>query len=243
MFMKKNITVNKVTEWLIENMPKRSDRYTPTEMGAGNLFADVFESIARYVPEQGSWLVYGGKRWTKDDENLRVQTMCKVLSQGVKRYANTLQDGPEKEVYVAYAKKWESKRFRDTVIKDAVTEWTTSIEEFDADPYLLNCQNGTLNLKTGEFTDHNNKDMLTRISDRALDYTQFGIRFLIPRQYQLIMHIFLSRRTVGESYDEAFFRPACCRPEGPGHDPGEISRACGCLAPRNLPLGKWTNHS
>src|SRR6266446_10724967 len=35
--------------------------------------------------------------------------------------------------------------------------------DFDRDPFVINCQNGTLNLRTGELRPHNPADMLSKI--------------------------------------------------------------------------------
>lgn len=43
--------------------------------------------------------------------------------------------------------------------------------EFDAHPYLLNCQNGTLDLCTGELRPHDPADSLTRITSASFDQT------------------------------------------------------------------------
>jgi len=36
-------------------------------------------------------------------------------------------------------------------------------EDLDLDPWLLNCQNGTLNLKTMELYSHRREDLLTNV--------------------------------------------------------------------------------
>ena len=44
--------------------------------------------------------------------------------------------------------------------KDGVYSLRTA--DFDRDPYLLNCQNGTLNLRTGEFREHRLRSLTKR---------------------------------------------------------------------------------
>jgi putative DNA primase/helicase len=46
-----------------------------------------------------------------------------------------------------------------------VPEIAVNAEDFDADPLLLNAQNGTLDLRTGALRDHDPKDLLTKIAD------------------------------------------------------------------------------
>lgn len=54
---------------------------------------------------------------------------------------------------------------RETVISDAMSVHTISMEEFDTDPYIFNCKNGTLHLKSKEFTPHRPEDKLTKHSN------------------------------------------------------------------------------
>ena len=42
-----------------------------------------------------------------------------------------------------------------------------SPDELDADPFLLNCPNGTLDLRTGELRGHDPADLLTKITRAA----------------------------------------------------------------------------
>ena len=42
-------------------------------------------------------------------------------------------------------------------------------KDFDADIYLLNLQNGTLNLKTGDFREHDRADLMTRVANVKYD--------------------------------------------------------------------------
>ena len=42
-------------------------------------------------------------------------------------------------------------------------------EKFDADPWLLNCQNGTVDLQTGELHSHQAEDMLTMMAGTTFD--------------------------------------------------------------------------
>ena len=45
----------------------------------------------------------------------------------------------------------------------------TNIQDYDNDPWLFNCANGTLNLRTAEFRSHRCEDMMTKISPVVYD--------------------------------------------------------------------------
>lgn len=42
-------------------------------------------------------------------------------------------------------------------------------DDWDANPWLLNCQNGTINLKTGKLQPFNKADYITRICNASFD--------------------------------------------------------------------------
>lgn len=137
-------------------------RYALTELGAGYLFADSYKDIARYVPERNKWYIFK-KIWQPDAGKL--MELCKELANAVIEYAK-LQDD---ESIRAFANKWQYRRMRETIIKDAASVYPISISEFDKDPYILNCQNGTYNLRTGVFSKHNPGDLLTKMAGAAYD--------------------------------------------------------------------------
>jgi len=51
------------------------------------------------------------------------------------------------------------------------------MEEFDADRYLLNCENGTLDLRTMQFRDHDPEDRLTKMAHVSYDPAATCTRF------------------------------------------------------------------
>jgi putative DNA primase/helicase len=51
------------------------------------------------------------------------------------------------------------------------------VEEFDADPYLLNVQNGTIDLRTGKLKDHDPADRLTKLANVTFDPAAKAPRF------------------------------------------------------------------
>ena len=50
-------------------------------------------------------------------------------------------------------------------------------DDLDADPFLLNCTNGTLDLRTGELHEHDPADLLTKMAGAAFDLKAAGPEF------------------------------------------------------------------
>lgn len=51
---------------LVDMMPEYNERYVWNDLGNGNLFADLFADVARYVPERKLWYLYDGRVWRPD---------------------------------------------------------------------------------------------------------------------------------------------------------------------------------
>lgn len=145
-------------------VPEMNPRYPCTDLGGGNLFADFFQAVARYLPQRGQWFVYSGKLWQPDPGGLEVMQLCKQLADALLGYAGTLLDHREREEYRRFAEKWQNRRYRETVLKDAAGVYPARLSDFDQDPWLLNCQNGTLDLRTRAFRPHNPGDMLATLA-------------------------------------------------------------------------------
>jgi putative DNA primase/helicase len=69
-----------------------------------------------------------------------------------------------------FAKISESVRRREAMIKTAqyITELNIKAEQLDANPWLLNVRNGTIDISSGEFTEHRQEEMITKIGN--VDY-------------------------------------------------------------------------
>lgn len=141
--------------------PDNNDRYGWNDIGNGNLFADWYKRVARYVPERKQWFVYADGVWKPDTGGLKVMQLCKKLADSLYIYALSIPDESRKQSYMKHVAKWQSRHNRETILKDAASVYPLPLSRFDADPFLFNCQNGTLNLKTREFRDHSPADFLS----------------------------------------------------------------------------------
>jgi len=149
--------------------PHSNPRYGWNDIGNSNLFADYYRGIARFVPERRQWFVYDGKAWRGDTGSLKVMSLCKKLANKLMVYALSISEERLRKEYIGFIGKWQMRKYRETILKDAQDVHPLSITEFDADIYLLNCRNGTLNLQSGEFREHRAKDYITKIAGVMYD--------------------------------------------------------------------------
>lgn len=163
---------------LVEMDVVSNNRYPWNDNGSGRLFADIYKDIARFVPERKKWYIYDGTRWVPDVGGLKTMELAKALGDALIRYAITVKEEELRKQYLKYCTNWQARRQRTIYISDAESVYPIAMSEFDKNIYYLNCENGTLDLRTGEFHEHNPEDKLTKMAGAAYDPSAISDRFL-----------------------------------------------------------------
>ena len=152
-----------------------------TDMGNARRLVARHGELLRYVLEWG-WLVWDGTRFSKDSTGQVVQLAKETVRQ-IYVEASRATERAERAAIANHAKHSESRaRIRDlTELAKSEPEVVARPEEFDLDPWVLNCQNGTLDLKTAELRDHRKGDLITKLAPVIYDPTAnapIWLRFL-----------------------------------------------------------------
>lgn len=155
--------------WLARKVPDKNPRYESGDIGLALLLADYINPVARYVAERKQWYIYNDGVWSLDTGNLTVTELCKRLTNGLYQYSSRIGNDKDRREFRGRIKTMDNKHRRDTLLKDAASVYFVKFSQFDKDPYLLNCVNGTLNLKTGVFGPHNPSDLLTKMAGVKYD--------------------------------------------------------------------------
>ena len=161
--------ISKVTLTLEEMQPHTNPRYQRDEIGIGYAFADYFKPIARFDRERGIWYVFDGHIWQADENALAVAELAKHLADQLYSFALQIKDEDTRNRYIKRVQKLQLRRNRRTMIEDAKSVFPVPHSIFDRNTNLFNCQNGTLNLTTGEFRPHDPADFLTLMSGISYD--------------------------------------------------------------------------
>ncbi len=143
--------------------PAENDRYPWNDIGNGRLFANVFKDITRFVSERKQWFIYDGTRWVPDTGALKAMKLFKDLADVLMRYALDIHDEHKRKSYIDYCRKWQSRHVRITILCNAQSVYPIPMQEFDRNKDLFNCANGTIDLNTVQFREHNPEDRLTKI--------------------------------------------------------------------------------
>lgn len=131
------------------------------EIGMANLFMEVYAEEARYCPEKKSWYAYSDGVWHKDEGSLLVSEMLKDFYRLLVIYCGEIVDENLRKKFLEFVARLGDRRMRDRILKDAASEMTIHAEEFDSNPYLINCKNGTFDLQKLIFRKPRWDDFLT----------------------------------------------------------------------------------
>lgn len=158
-----------ITLTLEEMAPHTKERYLQGEIGLGNVFADYFQPIARYVGDREIWYVYNGTRWQEDRGKLAVAELAKILADRLYNFALQIKDEDTRDRFVKRVLKLQVRKNRKTMLEDAKSVHPVKMSLFDQNKYLFNCANGTLDLTTMQFHPHDPGDYITKVSPVEYD--------------------------------------------------------------------------
>lgn len=164
---------------------ENSTGYSWDEAGMADLFSECYQNDTRYCPEAKSWYTYDCGRWQKDVGSLLVSSKIKEFVRLMALYCGEIPDEEKRKQYMGFVSKMGDRRFRDRMMKDAADSMTIAAAEFDTHPYLINCKNGTYDLETMTFREHDWKDFLTMQTN--FDYTMQEVT--CPRWEQFIKEV------------------------------------------------------
>jgi putative DNA primase/helicase len=143
-------------------------QYTDTT-NAFRLFGKYGTDI-RYNAPWKKWLVWNGKYWELDEGYL-VHDKGLQMIRGI--YAELLKTADYRERYELekHAVQSESARRRKAFIEVAswIPDLNVKTDNLDPNPWLLNVENGTVDLKTGGLREHRQEDMITKIARVTYD--------------------------------------------------------------------------
>lgn len=129
--------------------PTSKLRWALTELGNGERLAQTKGRDMRYVPELKGWVVWNGQSWIEDADDLVAASKAKEVVKEMKSEAFKLgtTEGDGKHLFANYIRTSSSKGIS-SMLKLARSEPGIPgvATDFDADPQLLACKNGTLEL-------------------------------------------------------------------------------------------------
>lgn len=133
----------------------------------------------RLIVVAGQWYAWTGMRWERDEGEV-YRCACR-LSKIIHAEADAWRAKPTKageeaernqavaDALEKWAKKSEMKSTIDAAVGLAKKMLAVDEDQIDSNPWLLNCTNGTVDLRTGELKPHDPTDFITKLAPVAYD--------------------------------------------------------------------------
>jgi putative DNA primase/helicase len=141
-----------------------------TDLGNAERFARDHRADVRYVFPWSRWLVWDRCRWAADVTG-EVMRRAKATVRGIYAEAAYADSKDTRARLAKHAADSEAERRIAAMLTLARSEPGIAITpaQLDVDPWLLNCPNGTLDLRTGQLRPHCRDDYLTKLTAAPYD--------------------------------------------------------------------------
>ncbi len=177
----------------------RLNPYRGTDQGNADLFLAKYQSELIYSPDLGEWFHYSNGTW-QQDKSLTIPKMSATISADIHELiADFPQEHPDYEADKELNRKYreltelalalESNKKRAAMLDAARLSVTVPANKLDQDHTLLNCSNGTVDLKTGQLRPHNRRDFITQNTG-----IQFNPNATAPAWEQFLLDVFCGDR-------------------------------------------------
>ena len=141
-----------------------------TDLGNAERFAALHGGDLRYCEKLGGWFTWDGRRWVLDETGGVMRRAGETARSMYTEAAEEEDRGRRGEIG-----KWAYKSEAEPRLQAMVSlaRWQPGVAvvpgAFDADPWLLTCQNGTVDLRTALLQPHRRGDMITKLAPVVYD--------------------------------------------------------------------------
>lgn len=162
-----------------------------TEIDAAHALVDQHGANVRYCGKAGGWLVWDDRRWKRDEDG-SINRLAEDATTKIADAASDIPDLEARKAQLTFAMGLRKRRVLENVV--AAASWQDGIAigdpaRFDADPWLLNVTNGTVDLRTGELLSHDRANLLTKIVN-----IEYNAQADCPRWDRFLAEIFAGDR-------------------------------------------------
>lgn len=167
----KTPTASSVATVGTESLPVSNTADEFSDMRIAFTFAVMNAGRLRFSPEFGKWLLYDGKRWTTDNPGGAFPNIKAMIKELYAKVIDGVSDYAQREAMMKAIIKLEAHPRQETILSAAshIPELIVTSCQLDRDPMLLNCLNGTIELKTGTLRRHSADNFITKIVNIEYD--------------------------------------------------------------------------
>jgi putative DNA primase/helicase len=154
----------------LSRIAESAARYDPvttlTDMGNAERFVTQHGDSLKYCTSQRRWYIWDGQKWPPDRLK-EVELLAKRVVRSIPAEAEGLANDDQRKAIRKWARQSESAERIRAMVRVAQSDLAVAPDAFDTHPWLLNVENGTLDLKTGKFLPHNRDHLITKMAGAA----------------------------------------------------------------------------
>ncbi len=135
----------------------------------GRLYAEIFKSEHRFNTTKNQFMFFDGKRWIIDEADMKARASTKLLTDALYLYVGMgFSDNPKMGSIITPLNNLNK---RNSMLQDSKDVYCFSNADMDADDFILNVQNGILDLNNDNpvLLPHNPDYLLSKISNASYD--------------------------------------------------------------------------
>ena len=185
--------------------------YNLTDLGNAERFVRDHGEDVRYCYPWGKWLVWTGSRWQRDEAG-RVHRLAKETVRSIYREASGAEDENRRKALAKHATTSESEARIRGMLELSKSELPISPNELDADPWLFNVPNGTVDLRSGNLREHRREDLLTKMAGTehhpdatAPEWAAFLERVLPSKELRTFVQRAAGYSATGDTSEQCMF--------------------------------------
>src|SRR5919107_4574771 len=148
--------------WVRPNMREQRRHYMRTDLGNSERFVDAHRDRVLWCPSRKSSLCWDGKRYAWDERGEAVK-LAHATARSIFHEAAEAEGEEEQKAITKWALASQNESRINAMLSQSKPYLAVGLEELDRDPWLVNCQNGTLDLRTGKLKAHDPADRITKI--------------------------------------------------------------------------------
>jgi len=165
-----------------------------TDIGNAQRLMHHYGDVIRYCTTWKRWLIWDGTRWAIDMAD-RIVALAKKTTRKIFAEVADCDDDKDAEALTKWAKASANVMRIKAMITLTQPDCSISPDDLDSNPWIINCINGTIDLKTGALLPHCKTDYITKRCPIAYDPTAisplwdqyFGTFF--PKSPDLVMYL------------------------------------------------------
>ena len=153
-----------------------TQNYPLTDVGNSERMVDRHGEIIRYT-NSGVWYAWDGTKWNGDQDGLvmtlAIETTKAMITQAMQSPALTDEERTTRDSILRFGFHSQAEYRLSSFVKLAQTDPTVflPVDAFNPDPLLLNCPNGTVDLRDGTMRPHSRADLITKMAGVPYDPT------------------------------------------------------------------------